>query len=108
MLDSEQDKMMRTAHNKIFIAPPMNIDLAHFYEELQNLQVCAEHNDEEVVKGLQRIVGRYHPNRKVNEDHTVSAAHGNTTVIDKSEIEHAVAQRQAALENSKKEGKDVS
>ena len=107
MLDSEQDKMLSTAHNKIFIAPPMEIDLAHFYEELQNLQVCAEHNDEAVVMGLQRIVGRYHPNRKLNEDHTVSAAHGNTSIIDKSEIEHAVAQQQAVME-SKKEGKDVS
>ena len=38
MLDSEQDKMIRTAHNKIFIAPPMQIDLARFYTELQHLQ----------------------------------------------------------------------
>ncbi len=104
MLDSEQDKMMSTAHNKIFIAPPMDIDLARFYEELQNLHACAEHNDEAVVVGLQRIVGRYHPNRKLNEDHTVSAAHGNTAVMDKSEIEHAMSQ--AAKES--KEGKDVS
>lgn len=104
MLDSEQDKMMSTAHNKIFIAPPMDIDLARFYEELQNLHACAEHNDEAVVVGLQRIVGRYHPNRKLNEDHTVSAAHGNTAVMDKSEIEHAMSQ---AVKESK-EGKDVS
>ena len=104
MLDSEQDKMMSTAHNKIFIAPPMDIDLARFYEELQNLHACAEHNDEAVVVGLQRIVGRYHPNRKLNEDHTVSAAHGNTAVMDKSAIEHAMSQ--AAKES--KEGKDVS
>ena len=103
MLDSEQDKMLSTAHNKIFIAPPMDIDLAHFYTELQNLQVCAEHNDEAVVMGLQRIVGRYHPNRKVNEDHTVSAAHGNTAIISKSELEQAAAQKKNA-----EEGKDVS
>lgn len=103
MLDSEQDKMLSTAHNKIFIAPPMDIDLAHFYTELQNLQVCAEHNDEAVVMGLQRIVGRYHPNRKVNEDHTVSAAHGNTAIISKSELEQAAAQKENA-----EEGKDVS
>ena len=103
MLDSEQDKMLSTAHNKIFIAPPMDIDLARFYTELQNLQVCAEHNDEAVVMGLQRIVGRYHPNRKVNEDHTVSAAHGNTAIISKSELEQAAAQKKNA-----EEGKDVS
>ncbi len=91
MLDSEQDKMLRTAHNKIFIAPPMDIDLARFYTELQNLQTCAEHNDESVVLGLQRIVGRYHPNRKLNEDHTVSAAHGNTAILSKQDLAKAIA-----------------
>ena len=91
MLDSEQDKMLRTAHNKIFIAPPMEIDLARFYTELQNLQTCAENNDEAVVIGLQRIVGRYHPNRKLNDDHTVSAAHGNTAIMSKQDVARAIA-----------------
>ena len=26
-MDAEQDKMLKTAHNKIFIAPPMDIEL---------------------------------------------------------------------------------
>ena len=95
MLDSEQDKMRSTAHNKIFIAPPMEIDLARFYTDLQHLQLCAAHNDEAVVEGLQRIVGRYHPNRKVNEDHSVSAARGNTAIFDKSAVAAAAAAKAA-------------
>ena len=98
MLDSEQDKMRRTAHNKIFIAPPMDIDLARFYTDLQHLQICAEHNDESVVEGLQRIVGRYHPNRKVNEDHSVSAARGNTGLFDKNAVAAGAAAAAAARE----------
>ena len=95
MLDSEQDKMRSTAHNKIFIAPPMEIDLARFYTDLQHLQLSAAHNDEAVVEGLQRIVGRYHPNRKVNEDHSVSAARGNTAIFDKSAVAAAAAAKAA-------------
>ena len=95
MLDSEQDKMRSTAHNKIFIAPPMEIDLARFYTDLQHLRLCAAHNDEAVVEGLQRIVGRYHPNRKVNEDHSVSAARGNTAIFDKSAVAAAAAAKAA-------------
>ena len=95
MLDSEQDKMIRTAHNKIFIAPPMQIDLARFYTELQHLQQCAENNDESVVGALMQIVGQYHPNRKVNEDHTVSAARGNTQILDKNAVAQAAAKAEA-------------
>ena len=35
MMDEEQDKMRRTVHNKIFVAPPRNIDLGEFYQQLQ-------------------------------------------------------------------------
>lgn len=92
MMDAEQDKMVCTAHNKIFIAPPMEIDLARFYTLLQGLQQSAEHNDEGVVVQLQQIVGSYHPNRKVNEDHTVSAATGNTDLLEKEQVQRALQQ----------------
>ena len=94
LMDAEQDKMQRTAHNKIFIAPPMNIDLAGFYTNLQELQRCAEHNDEKVVEQLQKMVGSYHPNRKVNEDHTVEAATGNTSILSKEDVQAALAGRE--------------
>lgn len=95
MLDSEQDKMSKTAHNKIFIAPSMEIDLAAFYDELQNLHHYAEHNDEGVVESLQRIVKSYHPNRVLHEDHTVSAARGNTEIYEKADLEKAMAAQSA-------------
>ena len=91
LMDAEQDKMQQTAHNKIFIAPPMTIDLAGFYTSLQELQRCAEHNDEKVVEQLQKMVGSYHPNRKVNEDHTVEAATGNTAIFAKEDVQNAMA-----------------
>ena len=100
MLDSEQDRMTKTAHDKIFIAPPMQIDLAAFYEELQNLRHDAEHNDEGVVLSLQRMVGTYHPNRVVNEDHTVSADHGNTETIDKEELQKALDEQHSTQQNA--------
>ena len=53
MMDAEQDKMAKTAHNKIFIAPPMQIDLAAFYSDLQRLQEAAHRNDDEVIDILQ-------------------------------------------------------
>lgn len=91
LMDSEQDKMRQTAHNKIFIAPPMQIDLPSFYMGLQELQKCVDHNDERVVEELQHLVGSYHPNRKVNEDHTVVAATGNTEILERAELEKALA-----------------
>lgn len=95
MMDAEQDKMQQTAHNKIFIAPPMQIDLAKFYTELQHLQVAVEHNDEGVVEELQQIVSNYHPNRKVNKDHTVSAATGNTGIFSTDEVRKGLADNAA-------------
>ena len=94
MLDSEQDKMIKTAHDKIFIAPPMKIDLAEFYSELQQLQQHVDKNDEGVVVQLQKIVHSYHPNRRLNKDHTVSAANGNTGILDKAEVAKALAETQ--------------
>ena len=64
LMDEEQDKMRRTEHNKIFVAPPKQMDLAKFYEQLQDLDVAAnDHNDAEVVQSLQTIVPNFRPNR---------------------------------------------
>ncbi len=63
MMDEEQSKMKRTEHNKIYIAPPRDIDLAVFYEQLQWLFDAAEKNGEAVVRELQKIVPTFQPNR---------------------------------------------
>ena len=86
LMDAERDKMGKTAHNKIFIAPPMQIDLEKFYTNLQKLKDSAKHNDDEVVDVLQEMVPTYHPNRRVRADHTVVAATGNTALFSKEEV----------------------
>ena len=63
LMDTEQDKMAKTAHNKIFIAPPMQIDLEKFYTDLQTLKTAAWHNDNDVVDILQEMVPTYHPKK---------------------------------------------
>ncbi len=63
MMDEEQDKMRRTEHNKIFVAPPRQIDLADFYSQLQTLTAAAEHNDEGVVKQLAAMIPTFTPTR---------------------------------------------
>ena len=65
MMDTEADKMQRTDHNKIFVAPPLQINLGVFYQQLLQLEEAAEHNDDKVVTQLQNIVPTYHPNRKM-------------------------------------------
>ena len=65
MMDTEADKMQRTDHNTIFVAPPLQIDLGVFYQQLLQLEEAAEHNDDKVVTQLQNIVPTYHPNRKM-------------------------------------------
>ena len=64
MMDEEQDKMRRTLHNKIFVAPPRNIDLGEFYQQLQELAVAAEHNDDSVVEQLAKMVPTFTPTRE--------------------------------------------
>ena len=63
MMDEEQDKMKRTVHNKIFVAPPRQIDLAAFYQQLQQLGEAAERNDEGVVEQLQKMIPTFTPVR---------------------------------------------
>lgn len=63
MMDEEQSKMKRTQHNKIYIAPPRDIDLAEFYEQLQTLFDASERGGEAVVAELRKIVPTFQPNR---------------------------------------------
>jgi FlaA1/EpsC-like NDP-sugar epimerase len=63
MMDEEQDKMRRTEHNKIYVAPPQKIDTDVFYAQLERLFRAAEHNDEQVIEQLQQIVPTFHPTR---------------------------------------------
>ena len=66
LMDSERDKMTRTAHNKIFVAPPIPIEEDLFETQLAALYESAQANDQEaVVAALVDIVGTYKPNREM-------------------------------------------
>ena len=63
-MDSERDRMTRTAHNKIFVAPPIPIEEGAFENQLGILQAAAmDDDDQRVVDMLVEIVGTYKPNR---------------------------------------------
>ncbi|MBQ3223092.1 MAG: polysaccharide biosynthesis protein [Clostridia bacterium] len=64
MMGDERDKMTRTAHNKIFVAPPISMDDTRFRTQLERLSAASAHNDEQVVLSLEEIVPTYSPNRK--------------------------------------------
>ena len=64
LMDHERDRMTRTAHNKIFVAPPIPIEEDAFENQLGRLKEAAAENDNErVVETLVEIVGPYTPNR---------------------------------------------
>ena len=64
LMDHERDRMTRTAHNKIFVAPPIPIEEDAFENQLGRLKAAAAENDNErVVETLVEIVDTYTPNR---------------------------------------------
>ena len=64
MMDRESAGVTRTAHNKIFVAPPLDFDEDAFRRQLEDLRLAAERdNDQAVVEALMEIVKTYHPNR---------------------------------------------
>ena len=63
LMDAERDNMRRTAHNKIFVAPPIPMDDAELDMQLDMLQKAAAHNDNEAVEALRKVVTTYNPNR---------------------------------------------
>lgn len=64
LMDHERDRMTRTAHNKIFVAPPIPIEEDAFENQLGRLKEAAAENDNErVVVTLVEIVDTYTPNR---------------------------------------------
>ena len=63
LMDAEKDKMRRTAHNKIFVAPPIAMDDDELDRQLEMLEKAACRNDEAAVQALQTVVTTYKPNR---------------------------------------------
>ena len=63
LMDVERDNMRKTAHNKIFVAPPIPMDDDELDRQLDMLAKAAEHNDNAAVEALRSVVTTYNPNR---------------------------------------------
>lgn len=68
MMDRESAGVTRTAHDKIFVAPPLDFSAADFEAQLQSLRQAADRDDDQaIVEGLKAIVKTYRPNRDMLE-----------------------------------------
>ena len=68
LMESERDKMTRTAHKKIFVANVDKIDDAQYDHMMQVLQTVEDKNDERAVEAIAEIVPTYHPDEKNRPD----------------------------------------
>ena len=59
LMDAEKDRMQRTDHNRIMIAPPIEQSDDQLSAQLQTLRVAAEHNDARVAEVVHVMVPTY-------------------------------------------------
>ena len=76
LMDSERDKMTRTAHRKIFVANVDKVDDAQFERMLAVLEEVVDKNDSRAVEAVASVVPTYHPwkNGKPEEKNSSQAA----------------------------------
>ena len=74
LMDSERDKMTRTAHRKIFVANVDKVDDAQFEHMLATLEEVVDKNDVRAVEAVASVVPTYHPwkNRQQEGDQAPS------------------------------------
>ena len=61
LMDSERDKMTRTAHRKIFVANVDKVDDAQFERMMETLEEVVDKNDEHAVEAIAEVGPTYHP-----------------------------------------------
>lgn len=61
LMDQEADHMTRTAHDLIFVAPPIPMEENQFLKQLGDLEVMCEENSKDIVKKLKETVTTFHP-----------------------------------------------
>ncbi len=61
LMDSERDKMTKTAHKKIFVANVDKVDDAQFERMMTTLEEVVGSNDERAVEAIADVVPTYHP-----------------------------------------------
>lgn len=74
LMDSERDKMTRTAHRKIFVANVDKVDDAQFEHMLATLEEVVDKNNVRAVEAVASVVPTYHPwkNRQQEGDQAPS------------------------------------
>ncbi len=60
LMDDEEDKMVKTAHGRIFKAHPASIDHDAFVQKMNALLDAAQSNDDSVIPLLQELVPNFH------------------------------------------------
>ena len=61
LMDSERDKMVKTAHKKIFVANVDRVDDEQFERMMTTLEAVVDSNDERAVEAVASVVPTYHP-----------------------------------------------
>lgn len=61
LMESERDRMRKTAHKKIFVAPVDEIEPQLLERQLQMLSQAMEHNDSHVAEAISQVVPTYRP-----------------------------------------------
>ena len=61
LMDSERDKMTRTAHRKIFVANVDRVEDEQFERMMTTLEAVVDVNDERAVEAVASVVPTYHP-----------------------------------------------
>ena len=61
LMDSERDKMTKTAHKKIFVANVDRVEDAQFDRMMTTLEAVIDKNDERAVEAVASVVPTYHP-----------------------------------------------
>jgi len=65
LMDEETNAMGKTAHNKIFVAPPLKMDSQAFAAQLVRLdKACHSHDDRKVVETIAEMVTTFHPDAR--------------------------------------------
>jgi len=61
LMDSERDKMTKTAHKKIFVANVDKVEDVQFDRMMATLEAVIDKNDERAVEAVASVVPTYHP-----------------------------------------------
>ena len=75
-MDSERDKMTRTAHKKIFVANVDKVTEAQFERIVTTMEAAAASNDEAAVEAVASVVPTFSPWKNGKPDNLSNKAVG--------------------------------